>query len=131
MIIISLKSRLQILEARSVAKTVFSGKYMLMYMTPTLEKNLGPNNIYRAKEFVRFLPVITKKIHKNAVIRNRIKRQLREAFRLINKEFLKNKHDYQFLTKKNILNASFNDIKKDVEDCLTFKVLEKENRAIF
>lgn len=62
--------------------------------------------------------VVSKKIHKRAVKRNRIKRLLRENIRLI----LKNKElpqidDYQsliFMAKQNILNKDFKEIRNTI-----------------
>ena len=67
--------------------------------------------------------VVSKKIHKRAVIRNRIKRFMRESFRLIikNSEF-ENINKYLSIicvAKKNSLNANFLSIDMSVKKLLT------------
>lgn len=69
--------------------------------------------------------VVSKKIHKRAVVRNRIKRLMRENFR----HLLKNE-EYSFLNdylsiicvaKKGMLEANYNDTSKTLNDLLTKK----------
>lgn len=58
----------------------------------------------------------------NAVKRNKLKRLIRENYRIINKDFnLKDGFDIVFLWNKktNINNANFNIIKKDMMDCFS------------
>lgn len=64
MIILPLKSRLQILKERQNPESIWTGRSIMMFISPTPEKNVGPNEKYRATEFVRLLLVITKKFIK-------------------------------------------------------------------
>lgn len=118
MIILPIKSRQQILKERENPENFWVGKNTMLFIVPTPEKNIGPNSKYRATDFVRILPIVTKKIHKKAVIRNLFRRRIKEAFRMIDKSLLKNHYDYQILARHSIFYASVNSIKKDIENCL-------------
>lgn len=118
MFILPLKSRQQILKERKNPEFIWTSKYLMMFITPTPEKNIGPNAKYRATDFVRLLLVVTKKIHKKAVVRNKLRRRIKEAFRQVNKELLSNKYDYQLIARQAIFKASVNDLIKDIESCL-------------
>jgi ribonuclease P protein component len=69
--------------------------------------------------------VVSKKIHKRAVVRNRIKRLMRESIRLIikNNEF-NNIHKYIsiiFIARSNAINKNFNEIDFSVRNLLKNK----------
>ena len=118
MIILPIKSRLQIVKEREKPESIWTGKSIIMFICPTPEKNIGPNKNYRATDFVRLLPVITKKIHKKAVVRNKFRRRIKEAFRQVDKSLLKNKYDYQILARQSIFKTSVASLIKDIERCL-------------
>ncbi|OGM02618.1 ribonuclease P protein component [Candidatus Woesebacteria bacterium GWA1_41_8] len=61
--------------------------------------------------------VVSTKIAKEAVHRNRIKRALREAVRH-NLSILKNGHEVIFLTKRNIIRRTTDEIMKQVREAL-------------
>ncbi len=118
MIILPIKSRLQIVREREEAESIWTGKSIIMFVSPTPEKNVGPNERYRATDFVRLLLIVSKKIHKKAVVRNKFRRRIKEAFRMVDKNLLKNKYDYQILARQSIFKASVASLVKDIEKCL-------------
>ena len=119
MFILPIKSRLQIIQGRENAESIWTGKGVIVFITKTPEKNATTSSKYRAENFVRLLPIVSKKIHKRAVVRNKLRRRIKEAFRQIDKNLLKNKYDYQILAKQAIFKSSVNDLIKDIENCLT------------
>ncbi len=70
--------------------------------------------------------VVSRKVSKKAVQRNKVKRKLREAVRN-NIRKIKVGYDLIFFTKKGIEKKSFSEIKKMVEDLLVRAKLFKEN----
>ena len=64
--------------------------------------------------------VVSKKVHKRAVVRNKIKRALRETVRLLikNKEFNDNYKSFIFIAKSSILEKSRDDIKLQIINLL-------------
>ena len=71
--------------------------------------------------------VVSKKIHKRAVKRNRIKRLMREVYRLMLKNgentFLQGRLSIIFVGRKGALNSNFEEIKKSLDS-----LLEKLNK---
>ncbi len=65
----------------------------------------------------RFAFVISTKIDKRATKRNLVKRRLREIFRLNLNKF-KQGYDILIITKKGIVDLSFNDLEKEVDSLL-------------
>ena len=118
MFILPIKSRLQIVKERENPESIWTARSLIIFIAKTPEKNIGPNSTYRAEEFCRLLPIVTKKIHKKAVVRNKFRRRIKEAFRRVDKNLLKNQHDYQILARQSIFKYSMNSIVKDIESCL-------------
>lgn len=110
---------MQILKERQEPEFIWSGKFIIMFVSPTPQKNIGPNQRYRAVDFVRLLLIVTKKIHKKAVVRNKFRRRIKEAFRMVDTGLLNNRYDYQIIARQSIFNASVNSIAKDIERCLS------------
>ena len=123
MFYLPIKSRLQILEERNRAEEIWDGKYLLIIIAKSPEKVISINN----KKFVRFLLVVTKKISRKAVIRNKFRRRIKEAFKKIDKNLLKFNYDYQLIAKNTIFNAKYNDLIIDIENSL----LGKNKKGIF
>jgi len=69
----------------------------------------------------RFAFIISRKISKKAVVRNKIRRLLAESVR-INLEKIKKGYDFLFLVKKDMVGLKFDEVKKEVD-----KVLKKNN----
>lgn len=67
------------------------------------------------KQFNRYRVIISKKINTKAVKRNQLRRQVYEILRTRQElEGLENGKDMILIPKKRILEATFNDIKKDL-----------------
>lgn len=77
-------------------------------MKDFLIKNLETNN-----EHTRFNFIISKKISKKAVTRNKIKRQLREIIREVIDE-IKPSYDIIIVTKPSILSSKAQNVKDDI-----------------
>lgn len=115
MFILPIKSRLEILEERKNPEFFYKTDNIIFLYTPTIQKH---NSRYKITNFVRCLAVVSKKISKKAVIRNKIRRRIKEAFRSIDKSLLKNQYDYQIIARHNILNISMQEIAEDIKKCL-------------
>ena len=71
------------------------------------------------KEIIRCGYIVTKKVDKRAVARNRIKRILREIMRSAFKDgILKNNFDYELIAKIDCLKSSFHEIKDEIYNLL-------------
>ena len=75
---------------------------------------------------IRIGVVVSRKVSKKAVLRNKTKRKLREAARA-NIKKIKPGYDLIFFTKKGIEKKSFSEIKKEVEKLIAQAKLFKEN----
>ena len=58
--------------------------------------------------------IISKKISKKAVVRNRLRRQIREAYRL-NQELFKEGYDIILIGKQSLVNAAYTEIEKSLK----------------
>jgi len=96
----------------------FFSKSIILLTAPTPQFYLYNSATQKnAKDFCRLGLTVSKTVG-NAVVRNRAKRQLREAFR----ELLfcaKNHRDYVIIARKEIAAASFDKIIADLKFCLT------------
>lgn len=70
--------------------------------------------------------VVSRKVSKKAVLRNKAKRKIREAVRT-NIKKIKPGYDLIFFTKKGIEKKSFSEIKKEIEKLIVRAKLFKEN----
>ena len=67
-------------------------------------------------EYIRLGITATKKIDKRAVVRNTIKRKVREIFRTLvknNTDLFVNNCDYEVITRKSILDISFTELQNE------------------
>jgi ribonuclease P protein component len=125
--ILSIKKRRDILKSRNEGKSFKSNKFIFI-KTPIIQpkndslKKMLDTNV----DFVRLLVVVSKKVDKRAVIRNRIRRRVKEAFRT-SLNNLQNHHDYQIIVKKNIADVEFNEIKTEIELVKKNNSLEIQN----
>lgn len=81
---------------------------------------LGFKVLKNKTENNRFCIIISAKVSKKAVVRNKIKRQIR-AIIIENKNFLRNDFDLVIIVNKNIVGRDFLEIKKSLE--IAFKNL--------
>ncbi len=102
------------LNNKMAAKVISGGFILLMGKTPLkrIEKNT------ELQKFSRFGITVTKKISKKAVIRNKIRRRLRETIRknLIN--LGQEKFDYVFIARNFIINMDFSKLLEDVQNAI-------------
>ena len=76
----------------------------------------------------RFGLVVTKRLHKLAVDRNRVKRRLREAITEIVPDKARNNYDYVFIARNDTISMPFERLKKDMVWCLgKLEALKCEN----
>jgi ribonuclease P protein component len=96
----------------------FYAKTIILLTAPTPQSFLfDPLKQKNAKDFCRLGLTVSKTVG-NAVVRNRAKRQLREAFReLIS--FAKNHRDYIIIARKEIAGSNFEKIISDLKFCIT------------
>lgn len=117
------------LRRKSVFQRAYNGRRMVsspqvsLFVLPKESKDNKVNKYW--KPMVGF--VVSKKTSKSACKRNRVKRQTREAYRLISQEVYSGiREDIQlniwyavvFVIHPNALNSSFSQIKSSVESCL-------------
>lgn len=65
----------------------------------------------------RFGFTVTRKLG-NAVVRNRIRRRLKEAIRMSDPALLRAGHDYVVVPRAPVLDMAFSDLRQEVEDAL-------------
>ena len=72
------------------------------------------------KELKRFGVIVSKKISKRAVDRNKIKRLIMEALR-INLDKIEGGSEILFLVRKNILGKKYDEVEKEIKKVLAIK----------
>ena len=125
MFIFPIKSRIQILESRKNYEKICYGNYLTIIISK-INENKKIISKYKVPNFVRYVLVVTKKIHNKAVVRNKFKRRIKEAFKKIDKSLLKNKYDYHLIAINSIFNATLNDLINYIENCLSDKIIKKK-----
>ncbi len=97
----------------------FYSKALILLSLPT------PSNYFqdltkdkKAKEFCRIGYTVAKTVSKSAVARNRAKRRLREAFRVLALDYAKNHQDYVIIARKEIIESDYKKIFADLKFCL-------------
>lgn len=68
-------------------------------------------------EGARFGFTVTRKLG-NAVVRNRIKRRLKEAIRTVDPALVRDRHDYVVVARSRALEQQFADLRREVEAAL-------------
>lgn len=127
MYLISIKKRSDFLFL-SKSNICFHSKTSLVLSGKTPEKYLTNPHTRQIDHFCRFGLTVSKKVG-NAVVRNKIKRQYRQALILLNKEqSLESYFDYSIIAKRGIVNGSFQNICDDLKFCFKhIKRLIKED----
>ncbi len=95
----------------------FYSKTVLLISLPTSQ--IYFQNLVKNKNAINFCRVgftVSKSVG-NAVLRNRSKRRLREAFRKLS-EIAQNHHDYVLIARREIVEADFEKILNDLKFCL-------------
>jgi len=103
----TIKKRSDFLSATSRGKKFITGSFILQ-MLPRNETHPA------GQQDVRFGFTVTKKMG-NAVIRNRIKRRLREAVRKATTKHALAGHDYVLISRHKALDCPFTDLTRDME----------------
>lgn len=101
----SLKKRAGFLHVQKEGKKWISKSFILQ---------ICPND----NKGQRFGLVVTKRLHKLAVDRNRVKRRLREVINDILPSNALNNYDYVFIARSDTILKPFSDLKKDMLWCL-------------
>jgi ribonuclease P protein component len=120
--ILRIKKRRDFVAIQDGHKFKVHGRNILLLVRRTDDFYLNRN---RRVNICRDGIVATKKISKRAVVRNRIKRIIRELIR-INREDFKVGFDYEFIAKKGFLESDFRTLKGEVRWLLN-KVKERED----
>ncbi|MEQ1704571.1 MAG: ribonuclease P protein component [Rickettsiales bacterium] len=79
-----------------------------------------------SSESVRIGYTVTKKMG-GAVIRNKIKRRLREAAKLVTVKYGRTGHDYVVISRHKALTCNFSDLQRDMEFAFTRIIHHKSN----
>lgn len=103
--------KLEIDLLKSKGKPKFSKNFTLLHLS-----NLDINN--SKFKFPRFAIIISKKVSKKAVDRNRIKRIIREAI-ILNLNKISTNNDYLIIAKQSSLKLTNNEIRREVEELLS------------
>ncbi|MAZ76833.1 MAG: ribonuclease P protein component [Micavibrio sp.] len=101
----SLKKRAGFLRVQKEGKKWISKSFILQ---------ICPND----NEGQRFGLVVTKRLYKLAVDRNRVKRRLREAISEILPSKALNNYDYVFIARRDTISKPYKDLQKDMLWCL-------------
>jgi len=105
-----LKKEFRLRKQRDIENVFDKGAYFS-------ERFLAIKVIKNDMSFSRFGFVVSNKISKKAVERNRAKRLLRESIRLSQKK-IKPGYDVMFVSKNGIINKDFEEVKGSVEKVL-------------
>lgn len=117
MFFITIKSRSDFVNLNRDCDRFYSNTAIVL-AKKTPEKYLLNPRTGKSSDFCRIGYTITKRISKLAVVRNRVKRRYREAFRLVYKEYALNCFDYVVIAKKESIDADFTKIVGDLKFCL-------------
>lgn len=82
-------------------------------VTPFFTLYVLPRISNKAMPFAGF--VVSKKVSKSACLRNRMKRRVRESYRLLRTQSLNQWYVMILVIKENVLNASWNDLCRTME----------------
>ena len=129
MMLLSIKKRAEFLEIGK-DNTRFYSHTILLLAQKTPQKYLINPATGKTDSFCRVGYTVTKKAGK-AVIRNKIKRRYREAFRLLYKEYAQNHFDYIILCRREAPQADFKKLYNDLKFCFKGinRLLKTQNDA--
>ncbi len=90
-------------------------------------QNRNNSDIDDKDKNIRFGITVSKKVHKSAVKRNRIRRQIRAAAYDVFSNLSKENNDFVIIARNNILKSKYKDIVRDIKWCLKRMDLTKDN----
>lgn len=120
--ITTIKQRGDFLQASARGKKFITGTFILQMLTRAATHNAAPE--------ARFGFTVTKKMG-NAVIRNRIKRRLREAVRRIGPAHAQAGNDYVVISRHKALDCPFADLLRDMEFAFSRISSMKDDKSKF
>lgn len=116
---VTIKKRSDFLLAAASGKKFITNSLILQMVKRSAAHPTTP-------ETVRIGYTVTKKMG-NAVIRNRIKRRLRESARLISAKHGQSGYDYVIVSRHKALTCNFSDLQRDMEFAFTRIIHHKSN----
>lgn len=115
--LLTVKSRQDFLRIQNSFKIKYYNNNFLILLLESNIKNIKQQTINTINNnYIRLGITVTKKIDKRAVIRNTIKRKVREIFRILiknNTDLFVNNCDYEVITRKSILDISFAELQNE------------------
>lgn len=117
MLLIPIKSRLEFVDLNKSATRFYSNTIIVLAKKTPQKYFLNPRT-GELSSFCRVGYTVTKKVAKSAVVRNRLKRRCREAFRLVYKNYALEFFDHVIVVKKEAIDADFIKIINDLKFCL-------------
>ncbi len=126
----TIKKREDFIKLKKESIIKYYGKTVTILFKETEEKYILENQ----EQFARIGIVATKKIDNRAVIRNKIKRRLREAVRKISKEscnLFVNHADYEVIAKKDFLDYRYQEIVDDLNNIFLKVKIKYEQHKLY
>ena len=115
--LLTVKSRQDFLKIQNDYKIKYYSNNFLILLLESNTKSINQQTIINLNnEYIRLGITATKKIDKRAVVRNTIKRKVREIFRTLvknNTDLFVNNCDYEVITRKSILDISFTELQNE------------------
>lgn len=117
--IFSIRKSQEFKDINKKGKKFYSKALILTSLKSTDHFPNQKTNKSEAVEFCRVGYVVSKKISKLAVKRNKIKRRFREAFRQsLKNNLIKKNYDYIIIARFSAVNVDYQSIVEDLEFCL-------------
>ena len=115
--LLTVKNRQDFLRIQNDYKIKYYSNNFLILLLESNTKNIKQQTINNINNnYIRLGAVATKKIDKRAVVRNAIKRRIREIFRILvknNTDLFINNCDYEVISRKSILDISFAELQNE------------------
>lgn len=115
--LLTVKNRQDFLRIQNDYKIKYYSNNFLILLLESNTKNIKQQTINNINNnYIRLGAVATKKIDKRAVVRNAIKRRIREIFRILiknNADLFINNCDYEVISRKSILDISFAELQNE------------------
>ena len=115
--LLTVKNRQDFLRIQNDYKIKYYSNNFLILLLESNTKNIKQQTINNINNnYIRLGAVATKKIDKRAVVRNVIKRRIREIFRILiknNADLFINNCDYEVISRKSILDISFAELQNE------------------